>query len=224
MTENEYKYIIDKIKSIDNNIDIINNKIDIVIEFINIYSSERERLLRERESGANFDKTASGCGYVDNYVDKPEKKLDKNAHKIAYNDLGGIDTPDSQQNGVIRHFRPVKNEIKELYLGSGNVVIGDIELINGKAYICEDQIEQWKNIYKAIDVMLEVKKSVEWLKANPKRNKTITGFYRYVNGWLARANDRMHYYENKSLSNKLNNSLQDKDDLWDKQFSNKEDL
>ncbi len=217
MTENEYKYIKD-------NIDIINKKIDIVLELLYSYSRGRERLLRERGGEFFLSDSGSGCGYVDNSVNNVDNSDNnqQNKPKMAYSDLDHTIIADSLENANTKHFRAIKTDIKEIYLGSGEVVFSNIELVNGKANICKDQIDNWIDIYKSIDVVLEIKKAIEWLKANPSRNKSVRGFYKYLNGWLMRANDRNHYYSLNKQTNNIKNSLQDNNDSWEEQFNTKE--
>jgi len=54
----------------------------------------------------------------------------------------------------------------------------------------EEQIQNWTAIYPAIDVIQELNAMWGWLDANPTRRKTKRGITRFVNSWLARAQDK----------------------------------
>ena len=51
-------------------------------------------------------------------------------------------------------------------------------------------IAGWASAYPAVDVQSELAKMTSWLDANPKNRKTPAGIKRFINSWLARAQDR----------------------------------
>ena len=48
----------------------------------------------------------------------------------------------------------------------------------------------YQQLYPAIDVMQEIRKIVGWCESNPKNRKTRGGAKKFLNGWLARAQDK----------------------------------
>ena len=54
----------------------------------------------------------------------------------------------------------------------------------------EDDISKWSALYPAVDILAELRKMAGWLDANPTRRKTKAGIRRFVNGWLAKEQDR----------------------------------
>lgn len=54
------------------------------------------------------------------------------------------------------------------------------------------QLKEWEALYPAVDVPQELRNMRAWLQANPKRRKTGRGILRFVNGWLAREQDKPH--------------------------------
>jgi hypothetical protein len=54
----------------------------------------------------------------------------------------------------------------------------------------EGDIIQWQRAYKAVNVHKELLAMESWLDANPTRRKTKTGIKRFVNSWLARAQNQ----------------------------------
>ena len=65
-------------------------------------------------------------------------------------------------------------------------------LLNNKAYhpVYQEEIERWRELYPAVDVMQELRKMAGWLEANPARRKTAKGIKSFIVGWLAREQDR----------------------------------
>ena len=64
-------------------------------------------------------------------------------------------------------------------------------LNDGSTYIPDDKdVIAWQRTYKAVDVNQELAAMESWLDANPTRRKTKRGIKRFINQWLARAQDR----------------------------------
>ena len=58
--------------------------------------------------------------------------------------------------------------------------------------ITEADVEGWKNLYPAVDVMQELRKMKGWADANPTKRKTKNGIKRFINAWLSKEQDRYH--------------------------------
>lgn len=54
----------------------------------------------------------------------------------------------------------------------------------------DSDIIAWQRAYPAIDVHQELAAMESWCDANPTRRKTAKGIKRFVNSWLARAQDK----------------------------------
>lgn len=54
----------------------------------------------------------------------------------------------------------------------------------------ENDVIAWQRAYKAVDVYQELAAMESWLDANPSRRKTKGGIKRFVNSWLARAQNQ----------------------------------
>lgn len=48
----------------------------------------------------------------------------------------------------------------------------------------------WERTYPAVDVPQELRAMESWCDANPTKRKTKTGIKRFVNAWLARAQNK----------------------------------
>lgn len=56
--------------------------------------------------------------------------------------------------------------------------------------VTENDVEYFQQLYPAVDCMAELRKIVGWCDASPKNRKTRNGAKRFLNGWMARAQDR----------------------------------
>lgn len=61
-----------------------------------------------------------------------------------------------------------------------------IVMSNGKFYpVTQKHIQEWTNLYPAVDVHQELRKIVGWNASNPKRRKTQRGMAAHITNWLA---------------------------------------
>jgi hypothetical protein len=51
-------------------------------------------------------------------------------------------------------------------------------------------VDTWAELYPAVDVPQELRAMKGWLNANPTRRKTKSGVNRFVNSWLAKAQNK----------------------------------
>ncbi len=82
------------------------------------------------------------------------------------------------------------------------IVIIALPLVDKTEYvITEKQVNNWHELYPAVDVLQELRKMRGWLEANSKRGKTRNGILRFITGWLAKEQDKGGIYRNKSGAN-----------------------
>lgn len=71
------------------------------------------------------------------------------------------------------------------------ITFTELPLNDGSLYpISEEKVDKWQNIYKAIDVKIELGKMKCWLEANPNNRKTKKGIERFIVSWLNRSQDK----------------------------------
>lgn len=75
---------------------------------------------------------------------------------------------------------------------SSPVVISIILNDKSEFPITEADVEGWKDLYPAVDVMQELRKMKGWADANPAKRKTKAGIKRFINAWLSKEQDRYH--------------------------------
>ena len=81
-------------------------------------------------------------------------------------------------------------------------------------WIYGDQVEQWSELFPAVDVIQELRKMKSWLDSNPSRRKTKKGILRFVNSWLSKEQDKGRVQTNKAhVSKNLNNFERRKYDM-----------
>ncbi len=67
----------------------------------------------------------------------------------------------------------------------------------------EADIIAWQKTYPAIDVHQELMAMESWCDANPAKRKTKQGIKRFINAWLARAQDKGGSPQVKAKSDRL---------------------
>lgn len=66
-----------------------------------------------------------------------------------------------------------------------------LPLNTGEEYpVMPEQCQEWAGLYPAVDVIQQLRAMRGWLLASPDRRKTKRGVTRFINGWLAREQNR----------------------------------
>jgi hypothetical protein len=66
-----------------------------------------------------------------------------------------------------------------------------LTLNDGTEYpVTQEQVDGWKELYPAVDVMQQLRSMKGWLNANKTKRKTKSGILRFVVNWLSREQDR----------------------------------
>ena len=72
-----------------------------------------------------------------------------------------------------------------------------LPLNNGEEFgISTEDFALWKSLYPAVDVMQELRSMVGWCHANVRKRKTRDGVKRFINSWLAKAQNNPKAAEN----------------------------
>ena len=56
--------------------------------------------------------------------------------------------------------------------------------------VYQEDIDEWNELYPAVDILQELRKMKGWLNANPTKRKTKRGIGRFINNWLSREQDK----------------------------------
>lgn len=61
----------------------------------------------------------------------------------------------------------------------------------GEEYpVTQSQIDEWQEVYPAVNCLAETKQAKLWLKANPSKRKTYGGMAKFLNGWMSRQQNK----------------------------------
>lgn len=65
-------------------------------------------------------------------------------------------------------------------------------MLNDKSLypVFQSDVDKWAGLYPAVDILAELRKMAGWCDANPSKRKTKGGIQRFINGWLAKEQDR----------------------------------
>ncbi len=78
--------------------------------------------------------------------------------------------------------------------GPEEEVVSHLPLNDHTLYpVTQKQVDKWTELYPSVDVMQELRNMIGWLDADSKRLKTKRGIRRFINGWLAREQNRGRY-------------------------------
>lgn len=67
-------------------------------------------------------------------------------------------------------------------------IAGSFILNDGSMYnVTENDVERLQQLYPGIDCMQELRNIIGWCDSNPKNRKTRAGAKRFINSWMARA-------------------------------------
>ena len=147
---------------------------------------ERDRLKKQKAraekkaliSGKSGDVSGDASGDSTGDVPALEEDIEEDIEREEENTLlPGVKMPPSQQPPPAP---------------SSPVVISIILNDKTEYPITEADIEGWKDLYPAVDIMQELRKMKGWADANPTKRKTKSGIKRFINAWLAKEQDRYH--------------------------------
>lgn len=118
------------------------------------------------------------------------------------------------ENADIPAQRKEKKSIGESMSGAGNPTPDRppfirIVLNDGKEYpVYHETIAVYRGLYPAVDIEQALRDMAGWCLANPTKRKTKTGINRFINGWLAREQNRGGTKkENKSQSGRWDGAV-----------------
>lgn len=56
--------------------------------------------------------------------------------------------------------------------------------------VTTQQYQEWAALYPAVDIMQQLRSMRGWINANPAKRKTKSGIGRFINGWLAKEQNK----------------------------------
>ena len=76
-------------------------------------------------------------------------------------------------------------------LATGQKPIIEI-ILNDKSFypISQSDIDEWQELYPAVNVIQELRKMKDWSNSNPQKRKTRKGIRRFISNWLSKEQDK----------------------------------
>ena len=108
---------------------------------------------------------------------KTEPKSEKEEPNVNVNDNVLKDV--SSEPEEIPTHEPTSPTVAEIVLND-----------KSKAKITQAEVDQWKKLYPAVDVLQELRKMTAWCEANPTKRKTKRGIKAFIVNWLSREQDK----------------------------------
>lgn len=100
----------------------------------------------------------------------------------------------------------INNICSELKKSSSEPVLISIPLNDGTyRNVVQSEINNWQQLYPAVDIMQQLRNMVGWSESNPKKRKTKLGINRFINSWLSRAQDKGQYQQTPKPGQANNN-------------------
>ena len=107
-------------------------------------------------------------------------------------------TNDGQVTGKCQHRlgkdsidKDNKNIITNILPSNDKTIFITIPLNDKTEYpVYDDDVEEYKSLYPAVDVEQQLRNMKGWCDANPSKRKTSKGIKRFITSWLCREQDR----------------------------------
>ncbi len=113
---------------------------------------------------------------------REKKALQCNTDVTAMLRNGNIDIEIDKEKDI--YICPEQNS------GQAETPFIKLPLNTGEHPVFQRDLEEYRELYPAVDVPQAMRDMRGWLLANPKRRKTSRGIGRFINSWLAREQDK----------------------------------
>ena len=125
-------------------------------------------------------------------------------NKITFKSLKSTENPDKSTENPDKSTENSQSKVKENKVNKSKVnnisseqvelatepTIIALPMIDGNDYpICQSQIDDWADVFPAVDILADLKRMRAWLNANPTKRKTPRGIKRFIVTWLSKTQD-----------------------------------
>ena len=141
--------------------------------------------------------------YIYDIFEKPQQAIEKQGVENLGVEILDVEIQALENQGQLntkelntKELNTKELNTKDIYNAPSNEIATEppvIEFIlNDKTYypITQKQVDKWSELYPNVDIMQQLRKMCGWLDANPRNRKTKGGILKFVNGWLAREQDK----------------------------------
>ena len=141
-----------------------------------------------------------------------EASISKLSHWLEQDDISVIsrryqdDAPETERE---RETEEEKETDLSIEPQSVSPPVIEIPLVGSKEYsVSQQMVDEWQKAYPGISVNGELQKMRAWSLSNPAKRKTPGGIARFINAWLAKAQDQFGKVPNQSLTNQASRNAQ----------------
>ncbi len=136
--------------------------------------------LLEEEETASFIKVIENKVISEKKENKSVKKENKSGKKAA-----------NERNDIKENIKNTAYFCAEPEKWDTAPPVISITLNDKTPYpVYQTDIDGWRELYPAVDILQELRKMKGWCDSNPAKRKTKRGISKFINGWLARTQDR----------------------------------
>ena len=141
--------------------------------------------------------------YIYDIFEKPQQDIEKQGVENLGVEILDVEIQALENQGQLntkelntKELNTKELNTKDIYNAPSNEIATEppvLEFIlNDKTYypITQKQVDKWSELYPNVDIMQQLRKMCGWLDANPRNRKTKGGILKFVNGWLAREQDK----------------------------------
>lgn len=117
----------------------------------------------------------------------------------------GSKTQASNKQSASKKENEKENKIEiedKCLMGPETPTVISLPLNDGTEFgVTDSMVNEFMNLYPAVDVMQELRNMRGWLINNPKNRKTSGGIRRFINSWLSREQDKPRMVATKQQNN-----------------------
>lgn len=148
------------------------------------------RTKAEPNDNQTVTKSKPKANQTETKTEPKSEKAEPNVECIMLND--NVECNNVNENVNVNDIKDVSSEPEETPTPEptsptvAEIVLND----KSKAKITQAEVDQWKKLYPAVDVLQELRKMTAWCEANPTKRKTKRGIKAFIVNWLSREQDK----------------------------------
>lgn len=162
-----------------------------IAEDLHISRSKVQRVLNRYASDTQIDTQTCTKGTLISVVNWDKYQLDdtESDTQVIRNRYASDTQVNTNKNIRIKEKKEISSKEDTKKESEPSVIT--MPLNDGSEYpITQKQVDEWKGLYPAVDVMQELRNMRGWCLGNPSKRKTKSRVNRFINSWLSREQNR----------------------------------
>lgn len=142
------------------------------------------------------ERIINGIKFCEYYSKNLNGGIQKSLIPIQKSLIGGIQKSltnnislDNKENNILDNKKDAQQVQEPIDPPIIQLILNDKSLFD----VTKEYFDEWCELYPNVDVMQELRNMKGWLNANPTKRKTKRGINKFINGWLAREQDKPKY-------------------------------